>query len=87
MTSGAGETNLTTMAVVRMSLIELIRLRSRHVCLPNGPGLDYAKDAGTLERVGVPPKELTSLDQRDWLAGTGWHKWVPARIDAAEADQ
>ena len=33
----------------------------------------------------VPTNELTSLEWRDPLAGTPWHKHVPARIEAVEA--
>jgi anaerobic selenocysteine-containing dehydrogenase len=53
-----------------------------HVSLPNGLGVDYSADAGSLERAGVAPNELTSTEDRDWLAGTPWHKHVPARIEA-----
>jgi hypothetical protein len=52
------------------------------VSLPNGLGVDYSADAGSLERAGVAPNELTSTEDRDWLAGTPWHKHVPARIEA-----
>jgi anaerobic selenocysteine-containing dehydrogenase len=31
---------------------------------------------------GVAPNELTSSEDRDWLAGTPWHKHVPVRIEA-----
>ena len=31
---------------------------------------------------GVAPNELTASEDRDWLAGTPWHKHVPARIEA-----
>ena len=31
---------------------------------------------------GVAPNELTAVEDRDWLAGTPWHKHVPARIEA-----
>jgi hypothetical protein len=30
---------------------------------------------------GVAPNELTASDHRDWLAGTPFHKHVPARIE------
>jgi hypothetical protein len=30
---------------------------------------------------GVPPNELTASEERDWLAGTTWHKHVRARIE------
>jgi anaerobic selenocysteine-containing dehydrogenase len=47
-----------------------------HISLPNGLGVDHP-DYG---RVGVAPNELTSLDLRDEIAGTPWHKHVPARV-------
>ena len=52
-----------------------------HVSLPNGYGLDHRTAAGTAERVGVAPNDLTSAARRDWFAGTPWHKYVPARIE------
>jgi len=52
-----------------------------HVSLPNGMGLDEPMD-GTLERVGVAPNELTDASLRDPIAGTPWHKTVPARLAA-----
>jgi anaerobic selenocysteine-containing dehydrogenase len=54
------------------------RMQPGHVSLPNGLGLDYP-DAGT---TGVAPNELTASEDRDWLAGTPWHKHTPARIEA-----
>ena len=48
-----------------------------HVSLPNGMGLD---EGG--ERVGVAPNELTSGAARDRIAGTPWHKSVPARLES-----
>ncbi|MGH3647333.1 MAG: molybdopterin-dependent oxidoreductase [Micromonosporaceae bacterium] len=50
-----------------------------HISLPNGLGVDHPVHG----RVGVAPNELTSLDRRDWLAGTPWHKYVPARVEPA----
>ena len=56
-----------------------------HVSLPNGQGVDYpAADGGTV-LTGVPANELTSLGWRDPLAGTPWHKHVPARVEAIPA--
>jgi anaerobic selenocysteine-containing dehydrogenase len=52
-----------------------------HVSLPNGQGLDYRLADGTLVRAGVAPNELTDLSRRDFLAGTPWHKHVPARLE------
>ena len=37
---------------------------------------------GTSVVHGIAPNELTSSEDRDWLAGTPWHKYVPARIEA-----
>jgi len=51
-----------------------------HVSLPNGMGLDEPTAAGS-PRAGVAPNELTSSDDRDWIAGTPWHKSVPARLE------
>jgi anaerobic selenocysteine-containing dehydrogenase len=53
-----------------------------HVALPNGQGVDYPDEAGEPVMTGVPTNELTSLDWRDPLAGTPWHKHVPARVEA-----
>ncbi len=47
-------------------------MRAGHVSLPNGTGVGG---------VGVSPNELTSGGDRDPIAGTPWHKHVPARIE------
>jgi len=52
-----------------------------HISLPNGQGLDYRAADGSVHRAGVAPNELTDLTQRDFLAGTPWHKHVPARLE------
>jgi anaerobic selenocysteine-containing dehydrogenase len=52
-----------------------------HISLPNGQGLDYRGADGRVVRSGVPPNELTDASQRDFLAGTPWHKHVPARLE------
>jgi anaerobic selenocysteine-containing dehydrogenase len=57
-------------------------LQPGHVSLPNGLGLSEGMDGGGLVTTGVAPNELTATDQRDWLAGTPWHKHVPARVEA-----
>jgi len=56
-------------------------MRSGHVSLPNGMGLDGA----TSGRGGVAPNELTRTDDRDPFVGTPWHKFVPARIERVDA--
>jgi anaerobic selenocysteine-containing dehydrogenase len=53
-----------------------------HVSLPNGLGVDHTVADGVLERTGVALNELTSVEDRDWLAGTPWHKHVAARVEA-----
>ena len=57
-------------------------LQRGHVTLPNGLGLAYPDESGKERVYGVAPNELTSLEDRDWLAGTPWHKYVPARVEA-----
>lgn len=49
--------------------------------LPNGQGLDYPDADGSLRARGVAPNELTDGTARDPIAGTPWHKFVPARIE------
>ena len=56
-------------------------MQAGHVSLPNGMGLDEDQAGGT-QRFGVAPNELTSNLDRDSIAGTPWHKSVPARVEA-----
>ena len=56
-------------------------LQAGHVSLPNGLGLTYPDPVGDVAVHGVPPNELTASEDRDWLAGTPWHKHVRARIE------
>jgi len=51
------------------------------VSLPNGLGLDYLDKDGREVRVGIAPNELTSTQDKDFFAGTPWHKRVPARLE------
>ncbi len=55
------------------------RMQPGHVSLPNGTGTAHsgAKDLG-----GIAPNELTSSEDRDPIAGTPWHKSIPARVEA-----
>jgi anaerobic selenocysteine-containing dehydrogenase len=62
------------------------RMQPGHVSLPNGLGLDYPDEAGARHATGVSPNELTASADRDWLAGTPWHKHTPARITALERE-
>jgi anaerobic selenocysteine-containing dehydrogenase len=52
-----------------------------HVSLPNGLGVDYPGEDGPAAVTGAAPNELTASEDRDWLAGTPWHKHVPARLE------
>lgn len=79
----AGRARIVTRRGAFISTVELSdRMRPGHVSLPNGLGLVYPDENGVPRQHGVPPNELTSSDARDWLAGTPWHKHVPARIEA-----
>jgi phage terminase large subunit GpA-like protein len=60
-------------------------LQAGHASLPNGLGLRHPDDQGKTVLTGVPANELTASEDRDWLAGTPWHKHVRARIEAVDA--
>jgi anaerobic selenocysteine-containing dehydrogenase len=53
-------------------------MRPGHVALPNGLGVTHTPGD---DAVGVAPNELTSSDHRDPIAGTPYHKHVPARLE------
>jgi anaerobic selenocysteine-containing dehydrogenase len=57
-------------------------LRDGHVTLPNGFGVEYPDENGVRKIHGAAPNELTSSEDRDWIAGTPWHKHVRARVEA-----
>ncbi|MBV8953788.1 MAG: hypothetical protein JO179_06610, partial [Solirubrobacterales bacterium] len=57
-------------------------MRAGHVSLPNGYGLTYGADGPV---TGVATNELTESSRRDPIAGTPWHKNVPARIVRASS--
>jgi anaerobic selenocysteine-containing dehydrogenase len=59
-------------------------MQSGHISLPNGQGLDYRRADGTVVHSGVAPNELTDVTRRDFLAGTPWHKHVPARLERVD---
>jgi len=56
-----------------------------HISLPNGLGIDYPEVDGGRVRHGVPTNELTASEDRDWFAGTPWHKHVRARVELVPA--
>jgi len=57
------------------------RMQPGHIALPNGLGLDFPGPDGA-RATGVAPNELTRSEDRDWVAGTPWHKSTPARVEA-----
>lgn len=57
------------------------RMAPGHVSLPNGQGLDFPGEGGP-RTTGVAPNELTHGADRDPVAGTPWHKYTPARLEA-----
>lgn len=54
-----------------------------HISLPNGVGLSYRDNQGNEIQKGAAPNELTASEDKDIIAGTPWHKHIPARISAA----
>ena len=52
-----------------------------HIALPNGFGLEFPDEKGEHFVHGIAPNELTSLRWKDEIAGTPWHKHVPARLE------
>jgi len=78
-----GRARVTTKRGSAVARVELTgTLQPGHVTLPNGLGLDYPTADGGETVHGVPPNELTASEDRDWLAGTPWHKHVRARVEA-----
>ena len=68
-------------AIVSVEISE--RMRRGHVSLPNGLGVDSGLATDAIARVGAATNELTASGHRDFFAGTPWHKYVPAAIEAA----
>ena len=52
-----------------------------HISLPNGAGIDYVDASGKRHQHGIAPNELTDSYRRDFLAGTPWHKHIPAKLE------
>jgi anaerobic selenocysteine-containing dehydrogenase len=57
------------------------RMQRGHLALPNGLGLDFPGRDGQAVQAGVGPNELMGSEDRDWIAGTPWHKSTPARVE------
>ncbi len=78
-----GRARITTAAGSAEALVEVTdSMLPGHVSLPNGQGVDYPDEHGRPVLTGVAINELTSLQWRDPIAGTPWHKHVPARVEA-----
>jgi anaerobic selenocysteine-containing dehydrogenase len=67
----------TERAVVDVTIEVNEMMRQGHISLPNGMGTGTSDDVA-----GVAPNELTSSGHRDRIAGTPFHKNVPARLEA-----
>jgi anaerobic selenocysteine-containing dehydrogenase len=81
--SDGGRARLSTQRGSAEVAIEISdRMQPGHVSLPNGMGLDFPGAGGEAVATGIAPNELTRSEDRDWLAGTPWHKHTPARIEA-----
>ena len=74
-----GDVVVVTARGRRTTSIEITDMMCRgNISLPNGFGLEHGPD-GVL--TGIAPTELTTSDSRDPIAGTPWHKHVPARLE------
>jgi len=80
-----GAARLTTKRASVVVSIELSEsMHPGHLSLPNGMGLDHPSSTGTIV-TGIAPNELTASEDRDAIAGTPWHKHVPARLEPVPA--
>jgi anaerobic selenocysteine-containing dehydrogenase len=78
-----GRARLTTRRGSAETSVEISdRMQPGHISLPNGLGLDFPDASGGSVATGVSPNELTRSEDRDWVAGTPWHKHTPARVEA-----
>ena len=66
----------TERATVEVTIEINEMMRAGHVSLPNGMGVGTSDDVA-----GVAPNELTGTSNRDRIAGTPFHKHVPARLE------
>ena len=75
---------ITTKRGTAVAVVEVTEMmREGNISLPNGLGL--GKDGDRSDVVGVAPNELTATEDRDWFAGTPFHKHVRARLERIEA--
>ncbi len=77
-----GPARLTTRRGAARVTVEVSEsMQPGHISLPNGLGVDDLDEAGNRVVTGVAPNELTSVTDRDPIAGTPWHKSVAARLE------
>ncbi len=81
-----GQVRIVTATGSAQTCVEVnARMQAGHVSLPNGFGLDNVdlqnSGEGVGVRMGVAANELTCAADRDLIAGTPWHKHVPARVE------
>jgi anaerobic selenocysteine-containing dehydrogenase len=81
LSTGGAATLTTPRASVQVTVEVNDGMRSGHISLPNGFGLDQPAADGSLVMTGIAPNELTASGDRDPIAGTPFHKWVPARLE------
>ncbi|HKP87490.1 MAG TPA: molybdopterin dinucleotide binding domain-containing protein, partial [Blastocatellia bacterium] len=62
-------------------------IRRGMVTLPHGYGMEHTTGGGNRRRTGARINELTSAEDRDPIAGTPYHKYVPVRLTPLEAAQ
>ena len=76
-----GRARITTRRGSAEVLVEVNdRMRAGHMSLPNGMGVGTSDDVR-----GIAPNELTDSSWCDPIAGTPFHKHVPARVEAVSA--
>ena len=80
---GAAARVTTTRGSVTVAVEVSDTMQPGHVSLPNGLGVDYPDASGAPAVTGTAPNELTASEDREWFAGTPWHKHVPARVEPA----
>jgi anaerobic selenocysteine-containing dehydrogenase len=76
LTDGGKARVTTSRASVEVTVEINAMMRSGHISLPNGFGVGTSDDVR-----GTAPNELTDSQHRDPIAGTPFHKHVPARLE------
>ncbi len=72
---------MTARASAEVSIEISDMMQPGHVSLPNGTGIKFNSADGTVVQHGLAPNEFTDSRRRDFLAGTPWHKNVPAKLE------